>query len=93
MGAPMPMPGMLTAAELARLDSARGSAFDRRFLEGMIRHHQGAITMVQDLLNTPGAAQDPLIYQYATDIDADQTVEIGLMRRLLAALPPAGGKP
>jgi hypothetical protein len=49
--------------------------------------------MVQDLLNTPGAAQDPLIYQYATDIDADQTVEIGLMTRMLATLPPAGGKP
>lgn len=93
MGAPMLMPGMLTAAELARLDSARGPEFDRRFLEGMIRHHRGAITMVQDLLNTPGAAQDPLIYQYATDIDADQTVEIGLMTRMLATLPPAGGKP
>ncbi|HET7789427.1 MAG TPA: DUF305 domain-containing protein [Gemmatimonadales bacterium] len=86
MSAPMLMPGMLTAAELAQLDSTRGPVFDRQFLEGMIRHHQGAITMVQDLLNTPGAAQDPLIYQYATDISSDQTVEIGLMTRMLAAL-------
>ncbi len=80
------MPGMLTGAELARLDSARGPAFDRLFLTSMIKHHQGALTMVQDLINTPGAAQDGQVFQFASDVNADQTAEIGRMRRMLAGL-------
>src|SRR5262249_27018071 len=55
---PMLMPGMLTPAQMAQLDSARGAEFDRLFLTFMIQHHQGAITMVQQLLAVPGAAQD-----------------------------------
>ena len=47
-GAPL-MPGMLTAAEMARLADARGDAFDRLFLELMIKHHEGALTMVKEL--------------------------------------------
>jgi uncharacterized protein (DUF305 family) len=85
MGHPMLMPGMLTGPELAQLDSARGPAFDRLFLTGMIRHHQGALTMVQDLMNTPGAAQDGLVFQFASDVNASQAVEIDRMRHMLAA--------
>src|SRR5262245_43440013 len=41
------MPGMLTQAEMEKLAAAKGADFDRLFLEGMIKHHQGAITMVE----------------------------------------------
>ena len=86
MGQTMLMPGMLTGAQLAALDSARGPTFDRLFLQFMIQHHQGALTMVQDLINTPGAAQDGQVFQFASDVNADQTAEIGRMRRMLAGL-------
>lgn len=80
------MPGMLAPAELARLEQARGLAFDRLFLELMIRHHEGALVMVAELLRTPGAAQESEIYRFAADVDADQRAEIRRMRALLAAL-------
>jgi len=83
---PMLMPGMLTARELARLDSARGPDWDRLFLEDMIRHHQGAITMVRQLFNTPGGGKG-LVFQFATDVSADQTAEITRMRQMLLSLP------
>jgi uncharacterized protein (DUF305 family) len=80
------MPGMLTAAQLAQLDSAQGGRFDEVFLRFMIQHHSGAITMVQRLLATPGAAQDGQIFQFASDVNADQSAEIDRMRRMLVAL-------
>ena len=81
------MPGMLTARQLAELGHTKGPDFDRLFLQDMIRHHQGALAMVRDLLATNGAAQEPEIFQYASDIDADQRAEIMRMRALLAASP------
>ncbi|HVE77724.1 MAG TPA: DUF305 domain-containing protein, partial [Gemmatimonadaceae bacterium] len=66
------MPGMLTPDEMAQLADATGPAFDRLFLEGMIRHHEGALTMVADLLATPGAAQATEVYRFASDVEADQ---------------------
>ncbi|HEX8851310.1 MAG TPA: DUF305 domain-containing protein [Gemmatimonadaceae bacterium] len=80
------MPGMLTDAELARLGAARGAEFDRLFLQFMIRHHQGALSMVGDLFSTPGAAQDPQVFGFASDVDTDQRAEIARMKSLLAAL-------
>jgi len=77
------MPGMLTREEMARLTAATGSEFERLFLMGMIKHHEGAITMVTALYQTPGAAQDPVVYTMATDIEADQRAEIVRMRALL----------
>ena len=90
-GAPgsTPMPGMLTAEELARLGTLRGAAFDRAFLAGMIRHHEGALAMVAALFGAPGAAQDAEAFRLAADVDADQRAEIARMRRMLAAGPPA----
>lgn len=82
------MPGMLTAAELAQLANATGTDFDRLFLENMIRHHEGALTMVKDLFGTQGAAQETETYRFATDVEADQRAEIARMRALLAKLPP-----
>jgi uncharacterized protein (DUF305 family) len=89
MDHPMLMPGMLSPEQMAALDQARGTAFDRLFLEDMIMHHQGAITMVQELMRSYGGAQDPLFFQFATDVNANQSAEIERMTRMLAALPPA----
>jgi len=80
---PMLMPGMLTPQQMAQLDAARGREFDRLFLQYMIMHHQGAITMVQQLLATPGAAQDGPIFRFASDVNADQTTEINRMTLML----------
>jgi uncharacterized protein (DUF305 family) len=81
------MPGMLTPEEMAQLAAATGTAFDRLFLEGMIKHHSGAITMVHDLFATDGAGQTPEIFSYASDVDADQRMEIDRMGSMLKELP------
>lgn len=81
------MPGMLSAEELAALEKASGPAFDRLFLEDMIRHHEGALVMVKELLSTRGGGQEPELFRFVADVDADQRAEIGRMRTLLATLP------
>jgi len=86
MDQPMLMPGMLTPEQMAQLDAARGPEFDRLFLTFMIQHHQGAITMVQQLLAVPGAAQDGPIFRFASDVNADQTTEINRMTLMLEDL-------
>jgi uncharacterized protein (DUF305 family) len=80
------MPGMLTQEEMARLAAAKGPEFDRLFLEGMIKHHGGALTMVKELFETPGAAQDSEIFAFASDVDADQRMEIDRMAAMLKEL-------
>ena len=80
------MPGMLTAGEMDRLAAAKGPVFDRLFLEAMIRHHQGALVMVRELFATPGAGQDADIFAFASDVDADQRMEIGRMVGMLKEL-------
>ena len=82
------MPGMLTEQELERLAAASGAEFDRLFLEYMIRHHEGAVTMVATLFFTNGAGQEPEIFRLASDVDADQRAEIARMRAMLGAPPP-----
>ncbi|MES3036021.1 MAG: DUF305 domain-containing protein [Gemmatimonadota bacterium] len=79
----MSMAGMLTAQELAELESSRATDFDRLFLQRMIRHHEGALSMVADLLKTPRAAQEVDINVFANDVETTQTAEIGLMRQML----------
>ena len=79
----MLMPGMMTDEQMAALDKARGPEFDRLFLEGMIRHHQGAIDMVDALFKSHGAAQDEVIYRFASDVYADQSTEIARMQKML----------
>jgi len=79
----MLMPGMLTDEEMVALDKARGPEFDRLFLIGMIKHHQGAIDMVNVLFKAYGAAQDDSIYKFASDVFSDQTIEIEVMNRML----------
>ncbi len=80
------MPGMLTEEEMAQLAAAKGAAFDRLFLQGMIKHHGGALTMVDELFASPGAAQDGDIFAFASDVVSDQKMEIDRMGGMLAAL-------
>lgn len=77
------MPGMLTSEEMAALAAAKGVEFDRLFLQGMIKHHRGAITMVEELFKSPGAGQEGGIFAFATDVDADQRMEIDRMGMML----------
>jgi uncharacterized protein (DUF305 family) len=81
------MPGMLTEAQMRELEGAKGPEFDRLFLTSMIQHHRGAVAMVKQLYNTPGAAQDDTVFKFADDVGVDQTTEIARMERMLAALP------
>ncbi|HJO18503.1 MAG: DUF305 domain-containing protein [Vicinamibacterales bacterium] len=82
----MLMPGMLTPDQMAELAAATGSDFDRLFLEYMIMHHQGAVVMVEELFASPGAAQESQIFSFASDVIADQSMEITRMRRMRGML-------
>lgn len=80
------MPGMLTAEEMSRLGEATGAAFDRLFLESMIKHHEGALIMVDELFSTAGAGQESIISAFAADIVADQRAEMDRMTGMLNAM-------
>lgn len=80
------MAGMATPEQMAQLAEASGTDFDRLFLQLMIPHHEGAITMVEDLHEKPGSAYDPVLFQFTNDIVNDQTSEIERMNALVASL-------
>ncbi len=82
----MQMAGMLSDAQLAELAAARGRRFDELFLRLMIQHHEGAISMVEDLLKSPRAAQEVDISVLANEIETAQRAEIGLMWAMIADL-------
>ena len=86
------MPGMLSQEQLVRLDQARGPEFDRLFLTYMIQHHRGAITMVEQLMGSRGAAQEDKVFKFVSDVNVDQTTEIERMTLMLEELT-AKGKP
>jgi uncharacterized protein (DUF305 family) len=77
------MPGMLTPEQMEALRRAKGAKFDKLFLTGMIQHHNGALTMVQDLFDTAGAGQDADLFNFATDADNTQRAEIRIMEGML----------
>jgi uncharacterized protein (DUF305 family) len=77
------MPGMLTSEQMDALRKAKGAEFDRLFLTGMIQHHNGALIMVKDLFDTPGAGQDAELFNFATDVDSGQRAEIRIMQSML----------
>ena len=81
------MPGMLSQTQMGALGKAKGAEFDRLFLAGMIQHHTGALTMVEDLFNTAGAGQDAEIFNFATDVDSGQRAEIRIMQNMLGDKP------
>lgn len=83
----MLMPGMLTPIQIGALMRARGADFDRLFLEGMIQHHRGALVMVKELFDAPGAGQDANLFNFATDVDSGQRAEIKAMETLLERKP------
>jgi uncharacterized protein (DUF305 family) len=89
----MLMPGMLTDEEMAKLDGLRGVEFDRFFLASMIKHHGGAISMVDELFASYGAGQDEFVFRFASDVFADQTTEIEFLQGMLDALPPPVARP
>ena len=80
------MMGMASEEQMAELAASKGTAFDRLFLELMIPHHEGAVRMVDDLLDKSGSAYDPVLYNFVNDIIADQEAEITRMDELLAGL-------
>lgn len=82
----MLMPGMLTDAQMHELQSARGRAFDERFLRFMLQHHRGAVTMVAELFATDGAGQDEVVFKFASDVNVDQATEIARMERMLVTV-------
>jgi uncharacterized protein (DUF305 family) len=87
-GAPMhAMPGMLTPEQMDALRHASGAKFDYLFLTGMIQHHNGALIMVKDLFDHPGAGQDAELFDFATDADNSQRAEIRIMQNMLKEKP------
>jgi uncharacterized protein (DUF305 family) len=83
----MQMDGMLSTDEMQALERAKGVEFDRLFLNGMIKHHAGALKMVEDLFKSPGAGQEVDANVFANEVVVAQTAEIGIMRRMLTQLP------
>ncbi|MCI2423899.1 DUF305 domain-containing protein [Saccharopolyspora sp. K220] len=73
------MPGMATPEQLAQLANSRGADFDRLFLQLMIAHHEGALTMATDFL-TKG--RDEQVHEMAQDVLVTQQDEINTMRAL-----------
>ncbi|WP_379923129.1 DUF305 domain-containing protein [Erythrobacter sp. R86502] len=82
------MAGMASPAQMQALKDAKGTEFDRQFLTLMIAHHEGAVDMVEKLFDEDGTAADPVLYQFVSDIDSEQTTEIERMDKLLAGLSP-----
>jgi uncharacterized protein (DUF305 family) len=80
------MPGMLSPRQMRTLAAAHGAAFDKLFLQGMIQHHQGALDMVDGLMATPDAAEDPTLSDFTSSVVADQSAEILRMQNLLSEL-------
>ncbi len=80
------MPGMLSPAQMAELAAAEGAEFDRLFLQGMTRHHQGALDMVEALLAELDTAEDPMLSDFASSVTADQSAEILRMQSILSEL-------
>ena len=87
------MPGMLTPQQMQQLSAAKGVEFDRLFLTFMIQHHEGALTMVNQLFSSQGAAQEEYVFRFASDVSTDQTTEIDRMRTMLASHLPEPNRP
>jgi uncharacterized protein (DUF305 family) len=86
------MPGMLTSEQLVELAKTTGDEFDKLFLADMIRHHEGALVMVKNLLGTTGSGQEAEVFRFASEVDSDQRAEIARMNALLDMLGAPGAK-
>lgn len=85
MDQPM-MPGMLSANQMQQLRDSEGTEFYRLWLTFMIQHHEGALTMVDELFSNPGAGQNQDIFHFASEVDIDQRIEILRMHQMLASV-------
>ena len=85
MNPPMQMEGMLTANQMQQLADATGERFERLFLEFMIMHHEGAITMVETLYESDRGGQTSTVNALAMHIESAQVTEIARMRQMLVA--------
>jgi uncharacterized protein (DUF305 family) len=92
MGSMAPMPGMLTAQQMKELAASKADRFDYLFLTGMIQHHKGALTMVDDLYAYPATAQDNVLYDFVTDVDNTQGAEIKIMQAMVDGMKTKGTK-
>ncbi|HEX8215595.1 MAG TPA: DUF305 domain-containing protein, partial [Allosphingosinicella sp.] len=81
-----PMAGIATPQQMAALAAAKGPAFERMFLERMIAHHEGALTMTKRLLDQPGSAYDPVLADFTAEVTTEQQAEIDRMSALLVQL-------
>ncbi|NJQ07979.1 DUF305 domain-containing protein [Streptomyces lonarensis] len=73
------MPGMASPEQMAALGDARGATFDQLFLELMIVHHEGAVTMSADVI---AEGVDITVNELATEIAAQQAAEVGRMEQM-----------
>jgi len=76
------MHGMASNGELRSLDDATGVDAEIRFLQLMIRHHEGGVIMARALMALSDRRE---LVQMAKSIDEGQRAEIALMRSMLAA--------
>ena len=82
------MEGMATMEQMTELEASSGADFDALFLKLMIAHHEGALIMVEELLEHSGSAQDPVLFEFTTDIENDQDAEIERMSAMLRDFSP-----
>ena len=82
-GAPGESSRVITAAAAADLSHVSYTPADVRFMQGMIKHHGGALTMVEQLFSTPGSGQEVEVFMFASDVDADQRIEMDRMAAML----------
>lgn len=77
------MDGMMSSAEMDALKNANGVEAGKLFLTGMIKHHQGALTMAQDEINK---GEFPDAIALAKSILSSQQKEIDTMNQILNSL-------
>jgi uncharacterized protein (DUF305 family) len=82
----MNMSGMATPAQIESLKNSNSTDFDRLFLQLMIKHHDGALDMVDELKKYPGSANDQLLNEFVSDLINDQAVEIERMNLIAVNL-------
>jgi uncharacterized protein (DUF305 family) len=76
----MSPPRMMSPQEMDQLRHAHGKAFDRMFLQMMIRHHQGAVEMARTEL---AHGVNPEAKRLARQIETSQTSEVSQMQQML----------
>jgi uncharacterized protein (DUF305 family) len=78
----MGMNGMMSDDEMSALSTSTGKDFDKLYLTGMIKHHQGALDMTKPIINSENTEVKAL----AESIVTGQTQEISEMSKLLTAI-------